>query len=310
MLSSGPSGFYNAPVSKAIFITVGLNSLICAVLNARHSFHLQLFPHVVTHHQFWRLLTTHFVFSNSSEILFGSLLLYHFRLLERQWGSRKYAAFALVTSAVATGFAIPALWLGKGIGVSRIAAGPYGLVFAALWQYHRDVPVTVRVRILGFGLSDKVFLYILSAQLLWSSFTASLTAGLCGALAGFAYRASPSLRSWRFPASLTRFCQTYLEPLLASPPTSAAGAIGTGGRSVGRGGRGMGGLFDATAVAADGAGGAAAEGLRRRRDPVPQMSEEEGVALLVGMGFEQERALAELRRAGGDVERAATRLVE
>jgi hypothetical protein len=48
--------------------------------------------------------------------------------------------------------------------VTRLAAGPHGLIFAALYQYYCNVPVTVRVKILGVGLSDKIFLYILSAQ--------------------------------------------------------------------------------------------------------------------------------------------------
>ncbi|KAJ3219431.1 hypothetical protein HDU67_001262 [Dinochytrium kinnereticum] len=116
MLSAGPSGFYNAPVSKAIFLTVGLNSLICSILNYKSILHLQIFPHVTTHFQIWRFFTTNL-----------------------------------------------------GFGFTRAAAGPYGLIFGALYQYHLDVPVTVRVKILGLGLSDKVFLYIISTQPLFMS---------------------------------------------------------------------------------------------------------------------------------------------
>ncbi|KAJ1531232.1 hypothetical protein HK405_001424, partial [Cladochytrium tenue] len=233
------------------------------------------------------------LFSNSSEILFGSLLLYHFRLLERQWGSRKYAAFAFVSSAISTGLALSALYIGRAAGLVRVASGPYGLIFAALYQYHRDVPVTVRVRILGVGLSDKVFLYILSAQLLWSSFFGSLTAGACGLLAGALYKSWPALRRWRFPTWLSGACHTYIEPLLASTPTGFAGV-----RTLG-----------ATAAA-----GAAvplpdtgrfrnAGGVRRRAGgapPAPLPPDEDAIAALQALGFEREGAAAALRATGNN----------
>ena len=59
---------------------------------------------------------------------------------------------------------IAAMYIGRVVGLTRVAAGPYAVIFASLWQYHKEVPVTVRVRILGVALSDKIFLYLLSTQ--------------------------------------------------------------------------------------------------------------------------------------------------
>ncbi|KAI8847514.1 hypothetical protein BC829DRAFT_396046 [Chytridium lagenaria] len=166
-------GFYNAPVSKAIFLTVGLNSLVCSILNFKSSFHLQIFPHIASHFQ---ILTTNLAFTSSTEILFGSLLIYHFRLLERQWGPRKYGSFALVTSAISTVLASLILFAGKSFGFSRTAAGPYG---------------------------DKVFFF------LWASFPGSIVSGLCGILAGSIYRSS------YLPRCLCSFSR-YIQPLIMS----------------------------------------------------------------------------------------------
>jgi hypothetical protein len=44
-------GFYNAPVTKLISLGVGGCSLLASVLNAKPYLHLQLTPHLTTHHQ-------------------------------------------------------------------------------------------------------------------------------------------------------------------------------------------------------------------------------------------------------------------
>lgn len=40
--------------------------------------------------QFWRLFSHHSFFQTLPEIMFGLLLIYHFRLFERQMGSAKF----------------------------------------------------------------------------------------------------------------------------------------------------------------------------------------------------------------------------
>jgi membrane associated rhomboid family serine protease len=41
--------------------------------------------------QFWRLLVSHLAFANSSDLLFGGLMIYHMRVIERHFGTAKYA---------------------------------------------------------------------------------------------------------------------------------------------------------------------------------------------------------------------------
>jgi hypothetical protein len=44
-------GFYNAPTTKALLLIVGGLSLFASVYQIKTSFHLQLVPHLTTHHQ-------------------------------------------------------------------------------------------------------------------------------------------------------------------------------------------------------------------------------------------------------------------
>lgn len=49
--NNGFAGFYNAPVTKMISLGVGACSLLASVLNVKPYLHLQLTPHLTTHHQ-------------------------------------------------------------------------------------------------------------------------------------------------------------------------------------------------------------------------------------------------------------------
>ncbi|KAJ3087485.1 hypothetical protein HK102_010990 [Quaeritorhiza haematococci] len=190
-----------------------------------------------------------------------------------------------------------------------MASGPYGFLFATLYQYYRNVPVVYKFRVLGVTVSDKVFLYLLSAQLLWSSFPSSVAAGLCGLLIGALYHHledDSALRTWRLPSFLSRFASKYFLPLLASGPVvsrgsattmqdlnmnnSRNGSVRAGGARAARGGAG----------AAAGAAGAA---------PAPVVPSEDAIELLVGMGFPRERVWEALRTSNNDVNRAVAVLL-
>jgi membrane associated rhomboid family serine protease len=50
----------------------------------------------------WRLITSVFAFSSTTELIFGAALLYYFRVFERQIGSNKYAVSNFVVMALDT----------------------------------------------------------------------------------------------------------------------------------------------------------------------------------------------------------------
>jgi len=123
----------------------------------------------------------------------------------------------MVTSALSTVFQIIVLIVGSKFGVSRISSGPYALIFASLLAYSRDIPTLYRFRILGFSFSDKSLIYLLGLQLLLSSWSSSLTAGMTGILAGSLYKSGfLRLHKWRFPHSIRRIGMAIYKPLLGS----------------------------------------------------------------------------------------------
>ena len=121
-------------------------------------------------------------FTTAGELLVGSLLLYGFRVFERQAGTEAYGSrvvFVGVLSAL--------LQLGLGAALREphgFASGPYGVVFAMFVPFCLDVPATSRFTFLGLALTDKAFTYALGLQLLLLHGRLSALAGLCGLAAG------------------------------------------------------------------------------------------------------------------------------
>ncbi|KAG2206105.1 hypothetical protein INT47_003754 [Mucor saturninus] len=197
----------------------GCCSILVAILELKQYSHLQLTPHLIVHHQFWRLLTSHFIFANSGDVFFGSILLYTMRVIERQYGSAKYMAFLFITTLISTLFELGALAFGARIGLKSIPGGPFALLFAVLYQYHRLIPVTYRFRVFGITMNDKLFLYILAFQLAVSQSLQTITPALCGILSGALYRTDiANIKQWRFPFILQKFTIQFIKPYLVSPP--------------------------------------------------------------------------------------------
>ena len=53
---------------------------------------------------------------------------------------------------------------GAAVGLNVLPAGPYGVIFASLYQYYTLIPITYEFKIFGVAFTDKVFMYILAAQ--------------------------------------------------------------------------------------------------------------------------------------------------
>lgn len=221
---SPPLGFYNVPVTKFLMLFIGSCSLLASILNYKQIFHLQLSPHITIHHQvgipflahlwrcslayhdqFWRLFASHCAFTNSGELFFGLLLLYSMRVIERQFGSAKYAVWigyigmwypreswliGLRDSGIHVCDTADCHVLGDWcIGVGCKAGLPqnprwsvsnchyprsihawintivrYAIIFSALYQYHRIIPITYRFRIFGVTFNDKTFVFVPAIQ--------------------------------------------------------------------------------------------------------------------------------------------------
>jgi hypothetical protein len=84
------SGFTNAPVSQFIVLSTVIGALVATITDTRYYLPVAVVPHIWRYGQFWRFLTWTWVFTNSTEVLFGVLAFYQLRIIERLWGSRKF----------------------------------------------------------------------------------------------------------------------------------------------------------------------------------------------------------------------------
>ncbi|KAI4258672.1 MAG: hypothetical protein LQ352_001098 [Teloschistes flavicans] len=229
------SGFTAAPVSRYFFFGTIVSSILVSITDTKYLFHVQLIPHIWRYMQFWRLFIWQSCYNNSTELLFGVMTLYHLRIIERLWGSRKFAVSGknvstsmqyvwracaniqrqsfLVTTLPPTLFVPPlVLAILRPLTLSTLnilPAGPTPLIFALLAQYYAAIPTVYKYRLLisssptdAVTLSDKSMVYLLAAQLALSSLPGSLICAATGWLIGVAWRRDlgPEVwTSWRVP---------------------------------------------------------------------------------------------------------------
>lgn len=91
--------FTNAPVTRLGVAGLVAVSIAASVLDVKHYFYILIDVHIWRYRQFWRLLAYQLCYVNSSEVLFAAMSLYNLRIVERMWGSRKFAvSFSILRS--------------------------------------------------------------------------------------------------------------------------------------------------------------------------------------------------------------------
>ena len=130
-----------------------------------------------------RILTNGIAFKFPGELFFASILLYHFRLLERQMGSRRFGIFVAFVSIL--GYLQQAVLYE--FGGFESATGLYPVLYASFLLYFLHIPPLSAFKMFGMNLTDKSFIYLTGAKLLSSISTKSFVAGLCGLLPGLVY---------------------------------------------------------------------------------------------------------------------------
>ncbi|KAI9046743.1 hypothetical protein LZ554_009481 [Drepanopeziza brunnea f. sp. 'monogermtubi'] len=216
------SGFANAPVSRSLtFLLIGF-SILASVTDTKHYFYIQVDPHLWRYHQIWRIFTYQLCYTNSTEVLFSAMTMYHMRVVERLWGSRKYASFIALSFLFTTVLAplLLALFL-RPISLNTfnyLPAGPTPTIFSLLAQYHAVIPYVYKYRIAaspflsppnpspgsftGLTFSDKSYVYLPAIQLALSQFPGSLLCATVGWVVGYMWRNEVlpgSFTRWRVP---------------------------------------------------------------------------------------------------------------
>lgn len=91
--------FTNAPVTRTLVLGLVSSSIAASLFDVKHYFYIDVGTHIWTYHQPWRALIFQLCYTNSAEVLSAVISLYNLRVVERLWGSRKYAVcFKLLTS--------------------------------------------------------------------------------------------------------------------------------------------------------------------------------------------------------------------
>eukprot|EP00667_Euglena_gracilis_P012558 EG_transcript_12891 len=222
------SPFHNAPVTKFIILATAGFSVLNGVLHTPPRI-LTILDILERPSRAGRLFILPWTYYSAGELLFGTLLLYFFRVFERHWGSPKFASYAFLSSVssllVHLGLFIvfkplPAVQAAMSSPqFAQLRPGPYGLVFALLWRYLGEIPPISKFTIFGLSLTDKIFVYALALQFLLTSPPSTITAGVSGLLGGL-IASSHLLRfnKFHFPAFLENFAHSYIRPLLQSNP--------------------------------------------------------------------------------------------
>lgn len=170
--------FTNAPVTRALVLGVVALSIAASLFDVKHYCYIVVDTHLLRYRQVWRALTYQLCYTNSSEVLFACIILYHMRVVERIWGSSKYAVRGplgalhqshhgrmpssltsrcvsqslVLVAALSTALVPPALLvlvlrpLSPGT-FNYLPAGPTAVVFAVLVQYHAMVPHMYKYRV-------------------------------------------------------------------------------------------------------------------------------------------------------------------
>ena len=228
--------FTNAPVSRTLVVGLVAGSVAVSLLDIKHYFYILVDTHIWKYHQTWRTLIYQLCYTNSSEVLFASMTLYNMRIVERMWGSRKYAvrnytrvqkmaansntlqSFLVVTTLLTSILppAILALFLRPVTAglFNYLPAGPTPIIFAVLAQYHAMIPHIYKYRLamsasppsndqfVGLTFSDKSYRYLLAIQLALFQWPGSLLGAAVGWVVGYSWRNDllpGAVTRWRIP---------------------------------------------------------------------------------------------------------------
>lgn len=216
------SGFTSTPTTRTLLALLLATSIGASVLSIKHYLPLKPIPHLWPYLQLWRVFTFQLAYTSSTELLFSAAIVYQLRVLERLWGSRKFASFIVAASAlcmvgiVSLGLVLKIL---SGGWWSYIPAGMTGTVIACVAVWRREVPRLGGFKILlenderriragtarGVDFSDKWTMYVLAAQLALSQFPYGLVPAFVGWIVGSAWREElvpAGLVRWRVPGWL------------------------------------------------------------------------------------------------------------
>ncbi|TMW68124.1 hypothetical protein Poli38472_007796 [Pythium oligandrum] len=313
-------GFYGAPVTYALSMTVGAASSATVLFNYGRFFKLDR-ELVVRHGHLWRLFSSQLAFHHGLAAAFGIYIIFQYRVLERQMGSRKFGSLLFFVLFITAALQMSALLSLPMMLARRLPPGPYALLGALTIFYLKFVPrlQPKAYSLLGLHLSDKSSTYFLLLVILARN-PRTLLAFLPGMFLGVLFSSTPlsKLRLPSFVCTILSIFHPFFEVVPASliaqqrqrrllevqrrlamrnqnQNGAAAGADAQGFRDQ---------LLPGAGGVAPGVGG----GMMPPR-MVATPPSEDAIQQLLALGFDRERAIAALQATDNNVEAAANRLL-
>lgn len=161
------SGFTNTPITKFLCITTTAGALALSIFGLKHYVRFELDPFIIEYGQYWRVLLHQMAVVNESDYMLAVVLLFHYKTLERFYGSNKYLSLitffafynGLVTLLVmALGNIVVAglHWALRGRGLldfstsifNEVAPGPLGIISSLYMCYAANIPVSYHFKIM------------------------------------------------------------------------------------------------------------------------------------------------------------------
>ncbi|KAM9397278.1 ubiquitin-associated domain-containing protein 2 [Salvelinus alpinus] len=231
--TTGSRGLDKAPLSKGLLLVLSGLTVVLTLLPQYHHLFTYSLQAITQQHQVWRLVCGRLICLDLKDTFCNSLLIYNFRILERRFGSRKFASFLFgtwVLTALVDFLLAEAFHYLFDYQVAELPAGLLGPVFSLFVPFYSSIPKVPVTQLLGqISITNKSLVYIVGLQLLTSSPFMWLVA-LSGLVSGKLYHGN-ALRVQRLlfvPRWLSRVGALVLEPLFSGPPPPNETPLGMG----------------------------------------------------------------------------------
>ncbi|GAB9467266.1 hypothetical protein Gpo141_00004618 [Globisporangium polare] len=310
-------GFYGAPVTYALSLAVGAASSASLIFDQGRLFILER-DAILNRLQYWRLFSNQLAFHHGIAVSFGLYIIFQFRIIERQLGSRKFGSLLMFVLLITSGLELAALVSSPALA-RQIPGGPYALLGALFVFFNKYIPKLYprNFSFSGLNFSDKSSTYLLMMVVLGRN-PRTLLQFVPGALLGVLFSSTP-LAKLRLPTFLCSLFGLF-HPLFDVVPASAVALqrqrrvleaqrrLGVRNNQpnmpAGQGFRdqllpGAGGMM--------GGGGGGGALLPPHMAATPPS--EDAIQQLMALGFDRERSIAALQTTSNNVEAAANRLL-
>lgn len=271
--------------------------------------------------QLWRLVKSQLLFERTDGAIFGALIFYSMRQIERQMGSSKFAAFIIYVTlfSVLTQQAI--LQMVSKVLPNRLPpTGPYAVVVGLLLLYWRWVPRrrrVVKTRIFGILITEKIMTYLFVAQFLFAGGWITLAPSITGTIPASLYLSEAVPTNYiRTPEFVNNILSTLMAPFITTISTNriannaASRELQSQREAMQRRIQGIPGMRANNISNTNGTNREAEISARsEQRNNVVSMPSDESIQAIMELGFEREEVIASLRMSDNNVEIAAGRLL-